>query len=80
MGKLAQRKRRARFETGATIFDRRTRPVIVELHNEMMVLRLKGNLRKYALPYDTAYDFAMKRAMLAEATARRLAKKKAGAK
>jgi hypothetical protein len=77
MSKLSTRKRRAKFETGTTIFDRRTRPVIVELHNNRLELRLKGNRTTYALPYDIAYDYAMKKASLAAATARRLAKKAA---
>jgi hypothetical protein len=78
MSKLSTRKRRARFETGVTVFDRRTRPVLVELTNEFMILRLKGTRTKYALTYSAAFMYAMQKASLAEATARRLARKNKG--
>ncbi len=75
MTRLAARKRRAQFETDSVVFSKGTRPVMVELHPDRIVVRLKGNRTRYALGYDALFMTAMKKAMLDSRVARMMERK-----
>jgi len=64
-------------ETSTTVRDQgRTRPLVVELQQHGMLLRLKGHRRRYLLPYGVAWDRAVKLAAEAERKERKTAKGK----
>lgn len=77
--KLADRKRRAAFETLDVVFSQgNRRQVTVELLPTFMKLRLKGTRHTYPLPYSSAFLIALKATLAAEkrekAEARKLRK------
>ena len=51
-------------ETATTVRDQgRSRPLVVELQQHGMLLRLKGHRGRYLLPYAVAWDRAVKLAV-----------------
>ena len=51
-------------ETATAVRDQgHTRPLVVELQQHGMLLRLKGHRRRYLLPYAVAWDRAVKLAV-----------------
>ena len=64
-------------ETGATVFERKVRPVIVSFEPpDLIGFRLKGTRRTYFLPAGSCYYMAVKGTVAAERAAKLAAKKK----
>lgn len=64
-------------ETGTLVRDQgRTRPLVVEIQQHGMLLRLKGHRRRYLLPYGVAWDRAVKLAVEQDRRERKTAKGK----
>jgi hypothetical protein len=75
VGKLSARKRAARFETCAQVFDRGNRPVCIELGEYAATVRLKGCRRAYTLGYDAIFWAALRKAETDARAAKRAARR-----
>jgi hypothetical protein len=76
--KLADRKRRAAFETVDVVFSQgQRRQVVIELHPTFATLRLKGTRTSFDLSYSSAFVVAVKAADAAKRREKAEAKKTA---